>query len=42
MNVAIDHDPVDLVNIAVIVPPRLTTHTVVQGVPFHAGFHPDD
>jgi hypothetical protein len=42
MNVAIDHDPVDLVNNVVIVPPRLTTNTVVQGVPFHAGFHPDD
>jgi hypothetical protein len=40
--VAIDHVPVDLDNNAVIVPPRLTTHTVVQGVPFHTGFHPDD
>jgi hypothetical protein len=24
----------------VIVPPRLNTQTLVQGVPFHAGFHP--
>jgi hypothetical protein len=31
MNVAVNHDPVDLVNNVVIVP----------GVPFHAGFHPD-
>jgi hypothetical protein len=40
--VAIDHVHVDLDNNAVIIPPRLTTHTVVQGVPFHTGFHPDD
>jgi hypothetical protein len=41
MHIAVDQDAVDLANNAVIVPPRLTVNTVVQGIPFHAGFHPD-
>jgi hypothetical protein len=29
--------PADMVHIS---PPRLTVNTIIQGVPFHAGFHP--